>query len=569
VVRTGKFCIEIELLENKAKISEELCIGCGICIKKCPFEAINICNFPKEINSKKIHQFGKNSFRLFRLPNLKIGQVLGIIGVNGIGKSTALKILAGKLKPNLGNFSNPPEWSEIIKNFRGSDLQGFFNLISKNKLKISIKPQYIDSISSNIEGSVEENLFFKGCDQKIKKEIFKHLSLNLIKEKEIPTLSGGELQKFAIGFVLLQNADVYLFDELTSYLDVKQRIETAKIIRKVLSEKPGVYMILVEHDLAIIDYLSTLICCVYGTPGAFGVVTVPFTVKEGINIFLSGFLPNENLRFRENPLDISFEKINENKSPNLGTLFFYASMTKTQGSFNLKVEKGAIRKSEIIVLLGENGCGKTTFVKLIAKILKPDKNHQEMEKVVISYKPQQISPVFNGTVEKLIMEKSSSLIIDQNLREKFFKPLNLESLLEKKVKNLSGGELQRIAIAMCLAKSCEIYLIDEPSAYLDIEQRVKVAKMIKSFIIERENSSFIVEHDFMMSTYLADRVIVFEKKGNFSIAGPPQTVEDGMNLFLKDLEITFRRDSTNNRPRINKFDSVKDREQKKEGKYFY
>mmetsp|Transcript_8448 Transcript_8448/g.20763 ORF Transcript_8448/g.20763 Transcript_8448/m.20763 type:complete len:600 (+) Transcript_8448:549-2348(+) len=569
VVRTGKFCIQIDISENIAQISEELCIGCGICVKKCPFEAITICNFPKELNNKKIHQFGLNSFRLFRLPNLKQGQVLGIIGINGIGKSTALKILAGKLKPNLGNFTNPPQWGEIIKNFRGNDLQGFFNLLSKNKLKISIKPQYIDSISDNIKGSVEKSLVVKNSFTKIREEIIQTLSLDLIYEKDIQTLSGGELQRFAIGFVLLQNADIFLFDELTSYLDVKQRIEAAKIIRKVLVEKSKAYVIVVEHDLAIIDYLSSFICCIYGKPGAYGVVSVPYTVKEGINIFLSGFIPSENLRFRDNALNFSFQKNNSNSNSTLEIFFSYPKFEKTLGSFFLKVENGEIRKSEIIVLLGENGSGKTTFVKLIGNILKTDENCQKIQKMRISYKPQQISPVFKGSVKKLISEKILSIGLKENFKEKIFKPLNLELLLEKKVQNLSGGELQRIGIAMCLAKDCEIYLIDEPSAYLDLEQRIKVAKTIKNFIAEEEKSSFVVEHDFMMSTYLADKVIVFEKKKDFSKAGIPQKVCDGMNLFLKDLEITFRRDLTNFRPRINKLNSLKDREQKLEGRYFY
>mmetsp|Transcript_8447 Transcript_8447/g.20758 ORF Transcript_8447/g.20758 Transcript_8447/m.20758 type:complete len:451 (+) Transcript_8447:549-1901(+) len=420
VVRTGKFCIQIDISENIAQISEELCIGCGICVKKCPFEAITICNFPKELNNKKIHQFGLNSFRLFRLPNLKQGQVLGIIGINGIGKSTALKILAGKLKPNLGNFTNPPQWGEIIKNFRGNDLQGFFNLLSKNKLKISIKPQYIDSISDNIKGSVEKSLVVKNSFTKIREEIIQTLSLDLIYEKDIQTLSGGELQRFAIGFVLLQNADIFLFDELTSYLDVKQRIEAAKIIRKVLVEKSKAYVIVVEHDLAIIDYLSSFICCIYGKPGAYGVVSVPYTVKEGINIFLSGFIPSENLRFRDNALNFSFQKNNSNSNSTLEIFFSYPKFEKTLGSFFLKVENGEIRKSEIIVLLGENGSGKTTFVKLIGNILKTDENCQKIQKMRISYKPQQISPVFKGSVKKLISEKILSIGLKENFKEKNF-----------------------------------------------------------------------------------------------------------------------------------------------------
>ena len=115
MVRTGKLCIEVTPESKIAFISERLCIGCGICPKKCPFDAINIINLPTNL--------GPNSFKLHRLPMPRPGQVLGLVGTNGIGKSTALKILAGKLKPNLGRYDDPPDWEEILKYFRGSELQ--------------------------------------------------------------------------------------------------------------------------------------------------------------------------------------------------------------------------------------------------------------------------------------------------------------------------------------------------------------------------------------------------------------------------------------------------------------
>jgi ATP-binding cassette subfamily E protein 1 len=72
--------------------------------------------------------------------------VLGLVGTNGIGKSTALKILAGKLKPNLGQYQNPPDWTEILAYFRGSELQNYFTKILEDDLKAVIKPQYVDQI---------------------------------------------------------------------------------------------------------------------------------------------------------------------------------------------------------------------------------------------------------------------------------------------------------------------------------------------------------------------------------------------------------------------------------------
>eukprot|EP01031_Cornospumella_fuschlensis_P035970 gene35970-43625_t len=142
VVKLGKLCIEVAPNSKLAFISEELCIGCGICVKKCPFEAIAIINLPKSLESCQTHRYGPNSFKLHRLPMPRPGQVLGLVGTNGIGKSTALKILAGKQKPNLGRFDKPPDWAEILTNFRGSELQNYFTRILEDNLKAIIKPQY-------------------------------------------------------------------------------------------------------------------------------------------------------------------------------------------------------------------------------------------------------------------------------------------------------------------------------------------------------------------------------------------------------------------------------------------
>lgn len=118
-----QLCIEVSPESRIAFISESLCIGCGICPKKCPFGAINIINLPTNLETQVTHRYSANSFKLHRLPTPRPGQVLGLVGTNGIGKSTALKILSGKLKPNLGRFDDPPDWQDILKYFRGSELQ--------------------------------------------------------------------------------------------------------------------------------------------------------------------------------------------------------------------------------------------------------------------------------------------------------------------------------------------------------------------------------------------------------------------------------------------------------------
>jgi len=225
--------------------------------------------------------------------------VLGLVGTNGIGKSTALKVLAGKLKPNLGQYDNPPDWQEILTYFRGSELQNYFTKILEDNLKAIIKPQYVDHIPRAVKGIVQDILTAKD-EKKCKDQILVDLDLTKVQHRNINDLSGGELQRFAIAVVCVQEADIYMFDEPSSYLDVRQRLKAAQVIRGLL--QPQSFVIVVEHDLSVLDYLSDFICVLYGTPGVYGVVTLPFGVREGINIFLAGFVPTENLRFRDESL---------------------------------------------------------------------------------------------------------------------------------------------------------------------------------------------------------------------------------------------------------------------------
>jgi ATP-binding cassette subfamily E protein 1 len=291
-------------------------------------------------------------------------------------------------------------------------------------------------------------------------------------------------------------------------------------------------------------------------------------------------VPTENLRFREEALTFRVATSVEELATKPTSRYVYPDMSKTlKGKpdappFTLHVKAGEFSDSQIVVMLGENGTGKTTFLRMLAGLLEadpePGKAAPKVAGFTISYKPQKIAPSFEGSVRALLMAKIHDAYFHPQFISDVLKPLQLETIIDQEVKLLSGGELQRVALALCLGKPADVYLLDEPSAYLDSEQRIIASKIIKRFIMHAKKTAFVVEHDFVMATYLADSVIVYEgEPGKVATANAPTSLLSGMNQFLSQLDITFRRDPTNYRPRINKRDSVKDVEQKKAGTFFY
>ena len=278
------------------------------------------------------------------------------------------------------------------------------------------------------------------------------------------------------------------------------------------------------------------------------------------------------MRFRETSLTFKVSEQADQRDANEGgvSTYNYPAMVKKQGEFTLKIDAGSFSTSEIVVMLGQNGTGKTTFIKMLAGITKPDGEVEGMPQMNVSYKPQTISPKFEGTVRMLLHKKIRDATIHPQFNSDVMKPMLIEPLLDQEVKFLSGGELQRVALVIALGTPADIYLIDESSAYLDSEQRIVAGKVIKRFIMHAKKTAFIVEHDFIMATYLADRVIVYDgNPGVETYARSPQGLLSGMNRFLALLEITFRRDPENYRPRINKFESQMDMSQKASGDYFF
>jgi ATP-binding cassette subfamily E protein 1 len=555
--RSGKDCV-VEDEDGKAAINEELCIGCGICPRQCPFQAIKIINLPEELEQEPIHRYGKNAFELFSLPTPIFGKVVGVLGVNGIGKSTAIKILAGVLKPNLGDWEKEASYEELIEYFKGTEAQLFFEKIRDGKIQISYKPQAVDLIPQAHKGKVRE-LLEKVDEKNQLDEIAEKLEIKKILDNEVAKISGGELQRVAIAAAVLKKANFYVFDEPTSFLDIKQRIKISQFIKTLADENTAVMV--VEHDLIILDYMTDLIHIMYGKEGAYGIVSNPRTTRAGINVYLGGYLKEENMRFRDHEIKFSLSPARKAEHPI--KVAAWKNIEKKLGSFMLAAQEGNINKHDVIGVLGENGIGKTSFVKILADVIKPDKGKVE-EQIKISYKPQYIDTTSDELVANVVRDALTKF------STQLAKPLNLQPLLTKKVNELSGGELQKVAIAICLSREADLYLLDEPSAYLDVEQRLRISKIIKDLMEEKGTSALIVDHDLLFLDYVSQKLMVFEgipaEKGE---GKGPFDMKTGMSMFLKSIDITLRRDPESLRPRINKQGSVKDREQKTKGQYYY
>jgi len=563
MVRSRVEAIRVE--KNKAVISEMLCSGCGICVKKCPFKAISIVNLPDELEKDCSHRFGQNAFKLFRLPTPSPGIVLGLLGQNGIGKTTTLKVLSGEVKPNLGNFEEPPEWIEVIQHYRGSALQEYFQKMSENNLKVAHKPQYVDKIPRAVSGKVSE-LLQKVDERKVLGKLAEELELKTIWDRPLDVLSGGELQRVAVAATLSREADVYLFDEPSSFLDVKQRLQVAKAIRSLKEQQKTI--IVAEHDLAIIDYLSDQICLFYGEPGVYGVVSHVHGVRTGINIYLQGYIPDENVLFRKE--SIVFHEKPPTVSAGAGeTLLTWDRLEKKFEGFHLVAEPGEIKRGEIIGILGANGIGKTTFVKILAG-LEETEDKRKLGELTVSYKPQYIAAEYEGTVQELLMGVAKENFTSSWYKTEILQPLKVNALLDRNLMELSGGELQKVAIAACLSRKADLFLLDEPSAYLDVEERLNMARTIRRVIEAHNVPAFVVEHDVVTQDFIADRLMVFSgEPGVSGVANPPTSLRKGMNVFLKEMDVTFRRDSVTRRPRVNKEGSRMDAFQKQIGEYYY
>ncbi|MDH5815816.1 MAG: ribosome biogenesis/translation initiation ATPase RLI [Candidatus Nezhaarchaeota archaeon] len=563
LVKNKVMVIEFDEQRQKPIIKESLCVGCGICVKKCPFSAITIVNLPEELKNECVHQYGINGFRLYRLPSPRRGTILGLIGPNGTGKTTILKILAGELIPNLGIVGTQPTKDDVIRFFAGTELQPYFQDLYSGRLRVVHKVQYVDVIPKYVKGSIKE-LLNKVDERGLWRDLAKELDLIDLADREVTALSGGELQRLAIIAACCREADVYIFDEPASYLDVMQRLKVSKIIRSLTQENKAV--LVAEHDLAILDYVSDKVCIMYGKPGAYGIASQPYGVRVGINVYLDGYIPGENVRFRDEPIRFRLRP-KPRESLTADELFSWPSFkVNLGGKFELSVHQGTIHKGEVIGILGPNGTGKTTFVKALIEHLSKEVGAN----IRVSYKPQYLTPESDEIVYDYLSRNLGSIVSTSWFKSEICYPFMLEPLFDRRLTALSGGELQRVSIACALAKEADIYLLDEPSAYLDVEQRLIMAKLIRRIVEERRAAAFVVEHDVVVVDAVADSLMVFSgKPGVYGVASSPMDLRSGFNTFLRDVDVTFRRDIHSGRVRINKPNSYLHRKQKSIEEYYY
>ena len=565
VNKSGADCIILNEETKKAQIDEDICNGCGICVKVCPFEAITIVNLATELSTDKIHQYGQNSFRLYKLPTPKKGEVVGLLGRNGMGKSTVINILSGNLKPNLGKFNEPPEWDEVLKFYSGTELKSHFEKIKDEQISASIKPQQVYNISQVFDGTGKE-LLEKYDERGMANQLTKTLGLENSIEQNVKELSGGELQRLAVAIASVKDADFYFFDEPSSYNDVFQRTGVARVIHSLA--ELGKSVMVVEHDLTLLDYLSDYIEVLYGVPAAYGIVSNILSTKVGINAFLDGYLASENVRFRDKKFTFDASTATDDIQQG-DVVVTYPKLEKKYSTFSVSIDPGNVRKGDLLGIMGANALGKTTLMKMITGVEKPDSGEID-KKIKISYKPQYLTNDVDLEVITVLNKANDGPIEDSTEEEQIIEPLKIKKLYNKSMKNLSGGELQKVAVASCLLQKADLYALDEPSAFLDVEDRIAVGKFLQKFCRSFGKSAIVIDHDLQLMDLVSDSMVIFE--GMSSVEGhatSPMPKIDAMNRFLKSLDITFRRDEKSRRPRVNKDGSRLDKEQKDNQNYYY
>ncbi|KAJ3425958.1 atp-binding cassette sub-family e member [Anaeramoeba flamelloides] len=670
----GKKCIVKNEETGSIEIDLDVCVGCMICVKRCKPKALSFLNV-ESIFTKKIFEYATDNYWLSSIPFPQPGKILGIMGGDFLGKSTILKLLSGKLIPT----KDQKNWEKYLISNRKTGIVEYLNKIYNDEMKIRFKVQRLENYIRNFKGKIHKQ-FEKSGVINMKEEILTKLSITNLGSRDFTQTSANELQRIAIGLTVINECNIYIIDQPTDFLDIEARYRIAKIIRSL--SKGDNYIIVVDHDLSFLDYVSDICSFVYGVPSKHGYSSQVQPVREGINDYLQGYdnhlqyqfrstalkfldpnlnkncekineIENEKVKVKvkenetenenenKNKKENQKEKVNENENEkekenenenekvnekenvkenkkekekekererekdkeeetkignqtekenenqkekhkktnkfnennsNNSKIFdiSYQNMQKRYQNYQLTVKEGIItKKDRIIVLLGKNGSGKTTFMKMLAGVISPEEE-VEISKFKCSYKSQKVIPRYKGTVKELFEQKISNSFQDQDFNDLVIKPLQISKFYTFKVRELGGKEITLVALCLALGKTVDLYILDEPFQYLDSEQQIKCANVIRNFMTKYEKRCLISLHNLMITHFLANSIIVFEQiEPQLFIANSIESVYNGLNRFLNLLQITACIDKNTHRLRLNKNTSQKDVQQKKNNVYFF
>jgi len=510
---------ECVVVEEIARIDENLCTGCGICVKKCPFHAITIIKNAAPDPEKLVYSYGANSFKLYGLALPRKG-VTAMIGENGCGKSTNAKLLSGALTP---------------QNLPTAELREYY----KQEHGIAFKPQ---ELHAGVKGKVNELL--EKIDDGQLNELKKLFDLDKVWNREFKHLSGGELQKVVVAATLMQDEQAFVLDEPFAFLDYVYRIRLINYLKEKFSNKN---VLLIDHDISLLSYVSENAYLLYGVNGAFGSVSQSYATDRAINMFLEGFIAPENVKFRGQP--IKYKSYNEEK---LGDELYVLQPARVKfESFTVENKHSlTLHQGEIVGVAGPNGIGKTTLIKEYCS--------QDPDNLIL--KPQ--------ILERGDFLAAKYMRTDSPFTQIFVEDMGLKQLEYYKLNDLSGGELQKIRVFECLSsEKHNVYVLDEPTNMLDVKARISLSKMLREKAKEGK-AVLVVDHDLEFLLNTVDRLIVMD--GEPAERGEVKGIyhkDEGVRLLLKKFDLTYRRNPPTKRLKLNKAGSQKDAALKKSGEF--